>query len=76
VKLTRNGAPLQDDAEVDVVMNNYRAGGGGDYEMYRGKPVVREIQTDMAELVAEYIQRHGTIHASCDGNWKVVKGSS
>lgn len=38
--------------------------------MYRGKPVVREIQTDMTELVAEYIQRHGTIHASCDGAGK------
>ncbi|WP_082691375.1 bifunctional metallophosphatase/5'-nucleotidase [Paenibacillus rubinfantis] len=75
VKLTRNGAPLQDEADVDVVMNNYRAGGGGDYEMYRGKPVVKEIQTDMAELVAEYIQRYGTIHATCDGNWRVVKGS-
>ncbi|WP_339302195.1 bifunctional UDP-sugar hydrolase/5'-nucleotidase [Paenibacillus sp. FSL K6-2441] len=76
VKLTRNGAPLQDDTVVDVVMNNYRASGGGDYEMYRGKPVIREIQTDMAELVAEYIQRHGTIYASCDGNWRVIKGSS
>ncbi|WP_178022338.1 bifunctional UDP-sugar hydrolase/5'-nucleotidase [uncultured Paenibacillus sp.] len=74
-KLTRNGVPLPDGEEVEVVMNNYRAGGGGDYEMYRGKPVVREIQTDMAELVAEYIQRHGTIRAECDGNWRVVKGS-
>lgn len=75
VKLTRNGVPLQDEAEVDVVMNNYRAGGGGDYGMYRGKPVMKEIQTDMAELVAEYIQRHGTVRATCNGNWRVIKGS-
>lgn len=75
VKLSRNGALLQDETEVDVVMNNYRAGGGGDYEMYRGKPVMKEIQTDMAELVAEYVQRHGTIRAVCDGNWRVIKGS-
>ncbi|WP_239483802.1 bifunctional metallophosphatase/5'-nucleotidase [Paenibacillus rhizolycopersici] len=76
VKLIRNGAPLQDETEVDVVMNNYRAGGGGDYDMYRGKPVVREIQADMADLVAEYLERHGTIRAACDGNWKIVNGVS
>lgn len=75
VKLSRNGALLQDETEIDVVMNNYRAGGGGDYAMYRGKPVVKEIQTDMAELVAEYVQRHGMIRAVCDGNWRVIKGS-
>ncbi|MGG6313806.1 bifunctional metallophosphatase/5'-nucleotidase [Paenibacillus macerans] len=72
VKLNRNGAALEDEAEVDVVMNNYRAGGGGDYEMYRGKPVIKEIQTDMAELVAEYIMKYGTIQASCDRNWRVI----
>lgn len=72
VKLNYHGAPLPDEAEVDVVMNNYRAGGGGDYEMYRGKPVIREIQQDMAELVADYIVRAGTIAASCDQNWRVT----
>ncbi|MCK8486455.1 bifunctional metallophosphatase/5'-nucleotidase [Paenibacillus sp. MBLB2552] len=76
VRLTRNGAPLQDETEVEVVMNNYRAGGGGDYDMYRGKPVVREIQTDMAELVAEYIERHETIQAACNGNWRIVNSLS
>lgn len=43
--------------------------------MYRGKPVVTEIQTDMAELVAEYIRERGTITAACDHNWKVVASS-
>ncbi|WP_018750163.1 bifunctional metallophosphatase/5'-nucleotidase [Paenibacillus sanguinis] len=72
VKLNYHGTPLPDETEVDVVMNNYRAGGGGDYEMYRGKPIIREIQQDMAELVAEYIARTGTIAASCDQNWRVT----
>lgn len=70
--LTYGGEPLRADAEVDVVMNNYRAGGGGDYDMYRGKPVVKEIQIDMAELVAEYIRERGTITATCNHNWQVV----
>lgn len=73
VKLTDlDGIDIQDEMEFDVVMNSYRAGGGGDYEMFKGKPVVREIGADMAELIAEYIQRYRTIEASCDHNWRVT----
>ncbi|GAA3325230.1 hypothetical protein GCM10020331_056260 [Ectobacillus funiculus] len=53
-KLTRNGKPLSLLEQYDVVMNNYRAGGGGDFEMFKDKPVITEIQTDMTELLANY----------------------
>ncbi|MUG46908.1 bifunctional metallophosphatase/5'-nucleotidase [Paenibacillus woosongensis] len=66
------GNEIEDETEMDVVMNSYRAGGGGDYEMFKGKPVVREIAADMAELVAEYIRKHRIIQASCDHNWRVI----
>lgn len=73
VKLTYlDGSAMEDEMEAEVVMNSYRAGGGGDYEMFKGKPVVREIGADMAELVAEYIREHGTIEASCNHNWRVI----
>lgn len=49
-------------------MNNYRDPGGGDYEMYKGKPVVREVSVDMAELVADYRLKHGVVEAACDHN--------
>lgn len=67
-----HGEELAPDQEIDVVMNSYRAGGGGDYEMYRSRPVVREIMSDMAEMISEYILARGKIEASCDGNWEVV----
>lgn len=72
IKLNRNGEPLEPEAEYDVVMNNYRASGGGDYEMYRDRPVRKEIAVEMAELVTNYLLKHGTIQASCDGKWKVI----
>jgi 2',3'-cyclic-nucleotide 2'-phosphodiesterase/3'-nucleotidase len=72
VRLARRGKPVLDDEQLDVVMNNYRAAGGGDYEMYLGKPVVREIQIDMAELVASYLQKHGEVEAACDQHWRVI----
>ncbi|QAY67956.1 bifunctional metallophosphatase/5'-nucleotidase [Paenibacillus protaetiae] len=71
-KLERNGEPLRPDQYFDVVMSNYRSAGGGDYEMYRGKPVVREGADDVAALAAEYIRRKGTIAASRIRNWRVV----
>nr|WP_233167586.1 bifunctional metallophosphatase/5'-nucleotidase [Paenibacillus roseus] len=73
VKLqTMEGKDILSHMEMEVVMNNYRANGGGDYEMYKGKPVVKEILTDMADLVADYVTRHGMVTAVCDHNWQIV----
>ncbi|WP_166241427.1 bifunctional metallophosphatase/5'-nucleotidase [Paenibacillus turpanensis] len=66
------GKDLDPDSTYDVVMNNYRAGGGGNYLMFHGKPVVKDIPTDVSELIANYIFERGTIEADCDGNWEVV----
>lgn len=71
-KLTRNGKPLSLLEQYDVVMNNYRAGGGGDFEMFKDKPVITEIQTDMTELLANYFIKRKTVEASCNHNWKVI----
>lgn len=75
VQLEVNGSPLLPDAEYDVVMNNYRAGGGGGFDMFRGKPVVRELQIDMAELLADYIRVKRIVTASVNHNWKVIGGN-
>lgn len=72
VKLERSGKPLNPDASYEVVMNSYRAGGGGNFDMLKDAPVVREIPTDMTEILAEYISKEGVIHAACDQNWRVI----
>ncbi len=72
VKLTYHGEPVNLSNQYDVVMNNYRAGGGGDYEMFKVKPVIKEIQTDMTELLADYFLKRKTITASCNDNWRVT----
>jgi 2',3'-cyclic-nucleotide 2'-phosphodiesterase/3'-nucleotidase len=73
VKLNYHGQPISLTAQYDVVMNNYRAGGGGDYEMFKDKPVIKDIQTDMTEILADYFLKRKTVIASCNGNWRVVK---
>lgn len=39
-----------------MVMNNYRASGTGGYEFLRDSPTVREILTDMVELIIRYFE--------------------
>ncbi|PZD95274.1 bifunctional metallophosphatase/5'-nucleotidase [Paenibacillus sambharensis] len=73
-KLERDGQTLAEDGMFDVVMNNYRAAGGGNFTMFQNKPVVKDIPIDMVELLADYIRARGRITASVNGNWRVVGG--
>ncbi|MGZ7151683.1 bifunctional metallophosphatase/5'-nucleotidase [Bacillus sp. BC08] len=71
--LQYKGTPLNMDEEYDVVMNNYRASGGGNFFMFQNKPVIKDIPTDMSELIANYILKHKKIEATVNNNWKVIK---
>ncbi|MDK8191323.1 bifunctional UDP-sugar hydrolase/5'-nucleotidase [Paenibacillus sp. UMB7766-LJ446] len=73
VKLEREGIPIAMDATYSVVMNSYRAAGGGDYAMYPGKKVLHEGATDMAALVEDYIRRHQPLTVEQANNWRVVE---
>ena len=72
IQLTYKGEPIHPDGEYDVVMNNCRAGGGGEYVMFKDRPVIKDIPLDMSELIANYILKRGTIEATVDENWKVI----
>ncbi|TQR18620.1 bifunctional metallophosphatase/5'-nucleotidase [Psychrobacillus soli] len=65
-------APIQLDGEYDVVMNNYRAGGGGNFTMFQDKPVIKDIPMDMTEIIVNYIRERRTVKASVNHNWKVI----
>ncbi len=69
VDLMFDGKPIDMDAEYEVALNNYRAGGGGGYTMFTGKPVVREVLIEMAELMSNYVLERKEIEATLDNNW-------
>jgi 2',3'-cyclic-nucleotide 2'-phosphodiesterase/3'-nucleotidase len=56
VELKFEGKDIQEDDVFTVAMNNYRASGGGNFHMIPDCPTVMEIQRDMTEIMAEYIQ--------------------
>ncbi|MBY0123639.1 bifunctional metallophosphatase/5'-nucleotidase [Bacillus sp. S/N-304-OC-R1] len=72
VEVTHNGEPLQLDEKYAVVMNNYRATGAGNFDYFKDCPVIKDIQTDMTELIADYLMNHGTIQAKPMSNMKIL----
>ena len=58
VSLTRNGQPVGMDDKLTLVMCDYRATGAGDFDFYCTCPRVRDIQTEVSELILSYLVEH------------------
>lgn len=64
VSLTREGIPVQDAQTFTLCMCDYRATGAGDFDFYLSCPVVRDIQTDITELILRYLESHDPVEIS------------
>lgn len=71
-KLNYHGNAVQAEDVLEIVTNQYRAVGGGNYQMFQPEKIIREIQIDMTELIAEYLKKHPIIQASTNDNFKVI----
>lgn len=69
--LLYKGKQVQPDDVLEIVINQYRAVGGGDYPMFDASKIVREIQIDMTELIADYLKRHPIVTAMVNNNFQV-----
>jgi 2',3'-cyclic-nucleotide 2'-phosphodiesterase/3'-nucleotidase len=72
VKLDYKNSNLDLAKSYDVVINSYRASGGGDFHMFKNKHVVKEIPIDVSELIANYILKRKVVEANTKNSWKVV----
>ncbi|MFS0675039.1 bifunctional metallophosphatase/5'-nucleotidase [Ornithinibacillus sp. 179-J 7C1 HS] len=70
--ISYHGSPLKEDGTYHVVLNNYRASGGGNFDMFKNKPVIKEIQKDTAELIHAYFEKYKTIKAEVVPNFQVI----
>ena len=61
VSIRYGGQELPSGKELRLCLNNYRATGAGGYPLYAGRPVLREEPTEIAQLIMDYVRRHGEI---------------
>lgn len=69
-ELLRDGKPMQ--GKYSLCMNNYRASGTGGYEVYRGCPILMMINTEVPQLIADYLRSHGAVAVSVQSPISVV----
>lgn len=75
VHLQYQGRDIQPTDEFELVTNQYRAVGGGNYTMFEGKEFIREITIPMNELILAYIRENKMIQSSVNHNFKVINST-
>ncbi len=56
--LTYQGKTVTETDSFTLCLNNYRYSGAGGYEVYTECELVREINTEMVELILEYFKEN------------------
>lgn len=74
VNLRFHGQPLAMDRKLRLVTNNYRAGGGGGYSMFKNAPVLDKSSREIRELIIDWVERNKTVPVEPSNNWKIVTG--
>ena len=72
VSLTRNGEEITGKMRFTVCINNYRASGGGGFDMVLDCATIKEVQTGMVDILAKYIMEHKTIDFEPVHNVKLI----
>ena len=56
-----------------LVLNNYRASGGGDFAMLKNLKIIKEIPFDVAELIIDYIRKERYLYIKPNHNLILLK---
>jgi len=67
------GEPMDMSATYTIVLNNYRAVGGGGYTMFSSDKIVKDIQTEGAQLIIDYLTQHPDVNVPTVTDFKVLK---
>ena len=67
------GKEIENDDVFTIAMNNYRAVGGGDFEMVARSETILDTNRDMVEILAEYIQSNSPVTVNHNENIHVIK---
>ena len=72
VSLKYQNKDVLDAEKYTLVVNNYRASGGGDFDEYKNLKVIRSLPFDIAELIIDYIIAHRDLKIENYNNIKII----
>jgi len=67
------GKEIQDSDVFTIAMNNYRAVGGGDFDMVAKSETMLDTNRDMVDILAQYIQVNSPVNIVHKENICIVK---
>ncbi|MBN1778344.1 MAG: bifunctional metallophosphatase/5'-nucleotidase [Clostridiales bacterium] len=71
-KLEYQNEPVSPGDSFSLVMNNYRATGSGGFDCYLPCPREKEIQTEVSELILNYLSSHKLVQIMDERSYTVV----
>lgn len=72
VEFKYRGKDIQPEDTLEIVINQYRAVGGGNYHMFDASKIIREVTIPMTELIGEYFKEFSPVKATVNNNFKVI----
>jgi len=76
VTFLKTAEPIDPEMTYTVALNSYRANGGGGHLKAVGidKPnVIYSSETDLRNLIIDYLKEQEILEAKCDNNWHIVQ---
>jgi len=58
-----------------LVVNNYRASGGGDFFEFKDLKIIRQIPFEITELIIDYIIKHNNIEIKALNNIRIISNN-
>jgi 2',3'-cyclic-nucleotide 2'-phosphodiesterase / 3'-nucleotidase len=73
VSLKYKGKEIHEKDKFTLAINNYRAVGGGDYEMFKKAKVLKEYDVSLADLATNYLKKHPKFQIKLINNFSIKK---
>ena len=71
VSMKKNGIDINLEDYYTIVLNNYRASNTAIYPCYENAECIKEINTDISELIIEYLQKNHNVKVIDKSNYVV-----
>jgi 2',3'-cyclic-nucleotide 2'-phosphodiesterase/3'-nucleotidase len=72
VDLRHGGQPIDEASTFAVVVNNYRAGGGGNFPGVDARAVILAAPDTNRDVIVRFVHGRGTVDPQADGNWRLA----